>query len=753
MMQNSRHPVLSTMSCMAMLSALLIAGPIAQPAAEAAPDAIAPPAVNAVSQRVASAAGGSRVTLEGSGFTTDATVSVGGRPATVLSASPDHLVITVPAGAPGVARIQVRTSAGQSTSTSRTALAYIDQIPGARPRTVSSTGATGKARMLPRAATGTVADPNLALCITDQLGLAPTALPSSQQLRGLTELFCTGRGITRLDGIAELPSLKTLDLGGNTITDIAPLATLADLTELGLQDNEISDLSPLSGLTRLSRLDLWSTPVESLQPLHGLTALTRLNVDDTRVSSLQSLSGLRSLIALGADYTGVSDLTPLRAATGLQDLQLWHTGVWDLTPLAGLTALKALDVSATRVSTLKALSRLTRLETLSTEDDAVSDVSALSGLSRLYSLNLNGNRVANVAPLAGFTSLQWLFLQRNRIVDLSPLRRLSPNSIEAQGQQAAAPVASGKFITLTMADRHGAGLIISGANARYASGRITFIRASTTALSYRSVDGQFSGSVVASCSFNVPLASGDGTGDRIADIYGVTRDGRLRYFRGSATRGLSALADPWPDAGTATALTQTPDLNSDGRSDLLTREADGRLTVRSGLGNGYTGSPRIIGNRWNSMSLITSVGRLNGSTPMLLARQTSTGNLVRYTLTSRGLAGTTVIGHGWGSMRAIAGVGDWNGDKRDDIVALRNDGTLWLYTSSAAGTPNRGVLIGKGWRPFNALFSPGDLSGDGRADLVGIRTDGTAMAYTRTRNGFSGPRIIGRGFQSYRVVG
>jgi hexosaminidase len=137
----------------------------------------------------------------------------------------------------------------------------------------------------------------------------------------------------------------------------------------------------------------------------------------------------------------------------------------------------------------------------------------------------------------------------------------------------------------------------------------------------------------------------------------------------------------------------------------------------------------------------------------LVARQRSTGDLIRYTLSGSGVGSTTVIGHGWGSMRSLIGISDWNGDKRDDLLAVRNDGTLWLYTSSVRGTPNPGVRVGLGWSNFSTVTSPGDISGDGRSDLVAQRKDGVLFAYHLANRRFASPREIGRGLQDYRLIG
>lgn len=741
------HTVTSATLCLGLIAAATFYGP----ASPARADGTSQPVISSVDTHVTSTAGGALVRLHGSGLTSDATVKIAGRSAEVRSASGGTMTVIAPAAPRGVAHIQVTTAGRTSDTNSTTAIAYVDQIPGTRPKARTTTDRT---RLRPRSVTTGISDPNLALCVNDQLGLDPSTPPTPEQLSSLTALYCTDRTINSLAGISLLTNLQTLDVGGNTITDVGPLASMTGLKELGLQSNRIADLTPLSALTSLTRLDAWTNPVSSLAPLKSLTNLEYLDVSDTGVSSLEPLTGLKRLISLDANFTTVSSLTPLRSAAGLLELQLWQARASDLTPLAGLTSLRYLDVSANRVTGITTLSRLTRLETLNLEDNDVADATALAGLTRLYSLNLSGNRISSVAPLAKLSALQWLFVQRNRIADLSPLSGLRPNSIEAQDQTVAAPVTTGKYTTFRMADRTGALVTVSGGFASYSGGRITFVHAGTTILSFRNSNATFTGTVLASCTYNIPMVKGDGTGDRIADLYGIGGDGKLHFFRGSATGGVSALPDPWQDAADATALVQIPDVNADKRSDLLTREPDGQLLIRPGLGNGYLGTAKKVGNNWNTMDLITSAGHLTGnSTNFLVARQRSTGDLIRYTLSGSGVGSTTVIGHGWGTMRALIGISDWNGDKRDDLLAVRNDGTLWLYTSSVRGTPNPAVRVGLGWSNFTNVTSPGDISGDSRGDLVAQRNDGVLFAYHLANRRFASPREIGRGLQNYRLIG
>ena len=65
----------------------------------------------------------------------------------------------------------------------------------------------------------TMPDANYRACVNTRLGLAPDADPSTEQLASITELSCTGKGITDVTGTAALTNLTKLFLGGNAISD------------------------------------------------------------------------------------------------------------------------------------------------------------------------------------------------------------------------------------------------------------------------------------------------------------------------------------------------------------------------------------------------------------------------------------------------------------------------------------------------------------------------------------------------------
>jgi len=61
------------------------------------------------------AAGGTTVTLTGAGLDTTTSVTFGGAPAAVLSASDTEVIVVTPAGTPGLVNVEVTTAGGSST--------------------------------------------------------------------------------------------------------------------------------------------------------------------------------------------------------------------------------------------------------------------------------------------------------------------------------------------------------------------------------------------------------------------------------------------------------------------------------------------------------------------------------------------------------------------------------------------------------------------------------------------------------------
>jgi hypothetical protein len=192
---------------------------------------------------------------------------------------------------------------------------------------------------------------------------------------------------------------------------------------------------------------------------------------------------------------------------------------------------------------------------------------------------------------------------------------------------------------------------------------------------------------------------GDVTGDGRQDIY--AREGTL--FGGTLwiyTYDSTQPATPWTSrifAGTGwniALVIMTGDVTGDSRTDIVTRESDGRMWLyphNGNLASPYT-TRQVIGANWQS-------------TNMLL-------------------------------------LSDVTGDGLLDIVARDLDGFLWIYPQPSARTGlywdfrSRQRLrvddapydAGGGWEVYNQLMIT-DVTGDGRPDMMGRDTAGVVRVF------------------------
>lgn len=241
------------------------------------------------------------------------------------------------------------------------------------------------------------------------------------------------------------------------------------------------------------------------------------------------------------------------------------------------------------------------------------------------------------------------------------------------------------------------------------------------------------------------LLSPDLDSDGRGDVVAVDRSGRLFVYPGTASgglgkahlagRGFSGLTPYMPG-----------DFDGDGRADLMVRDSSGRLFLFSGNGNkGFT-NKRQIGTGWRSYRIVP-VGDLNSDRrPDLLAID-SAGRLWLYPGNGRGgFLPRRQVGTGWtGFELHAAGVNAQTG--KVDIFGIDPQGRLWRYPGRGDGAFNKRVQVGRGWGTYT-MASGGDLNADGYYDLIG-RDDnsGRLFRYLGTRQGGFIPRVqVGTGW-------
>ncbi|MEV3914465.1 FG-GAP-like repeat-containing protein [Streptomyces canus] len=210
---------------------------------------------------------------------------------------------------------------------------------------------------------------------------------------------------------------------------------------------------------------------------------------------------------------------------------------------------------------------------------------------------------------------------------------------------------------------------------------------------------------------------GDLNNDGIGDLLSrQASDGTLWVYPGTGKPGMEAFATRYQVGRSwqTQDVTRTGDFNTDGLTDVLTRQAsDGTLWVYPGTGKPgmeTLGTRYQVGTGWKSQDIITTGDLNNDGRPDVLSRQASDGTLWVYPGTGKasgGAFGTRYqVGRSWQTQNAVR-TGDYNGDGLTDVLSRQaSDNTLWVYPGT--GKPGMETLgtryqAGTGWGPYRII--------------------------------------------------
>ena len=236
------------------------------------------------------------------------------------------------------------------------------------------------------------------------------------------------------------------------------------------------------------------------------------------------------------------------------------------------------------------------------------------------------------------------------------------------------------------------------------------------------------------------IAENDFNGDGRSDILWRHDDGRMTNwlglsnggFQDNAANAMTSVPNSWHVVGTG-------DFNGDGRADILWRNDDGRTTNWLGLANGgyqdnANASMVFVPNSWQ----VAGVGDINGDGRDDIIWRNTDGRTTNWLGLANGgyfdNAGpsSTFVPTSW----QIAGVGDINGDGRDDLIWRNSDGrtTNWLGLANGGYFDNANAsstFVPTSWH----IAGVGDINGDGRDDLVWRNDDGRTTNWLGLANG------------------
>jgi hypothetical protein len=208
-------------------------------------------------------------------------------------------------------------------------------------------------------------------------------------------------------------------------------------------------------------------------------------------------------------------------------------------------------------------------------------------------------------------------------------------------------------------------------------------------------------------------------GDRFGDVLALWSDGRLERRDGLAGGQISG-ASVWIATGLKGSRVYAPgDWNGNGKSDVISVDAQGRMFLHAGDGAGKVAGSRQIGNGWGGFRVMPAGDLTRDGVNDILAIKEATGDLFLYAGNGSGgfKSPYPKVGYGWKGFDLYS-AGDLTRDGRIDIVSIDSRGNLYAYPGKGTGAFRAKYKVGNGWKGY-VLASGGDIDGDGAADIIG----------------------------------
>jgi Ca2+-binding RTX toxin-like protein len=177
------------------------------------------------------------------------------------------------------------------------------------------------------------------------------------------------------------------------------------------------------------------------------------------------------------------------------------------------------------------------------------------------------------------------------------------------------------------------------------------------------------------------------------------------------------------------------DFNGDLKSDILWRNADGRVTDWFSTGTSFTDNPafvRQVGADWR----IAGTGDFSGDGKTDLLWRNANGTITFWSATGTSFSDNPAVNRSVPLDWQIAGTGDFNGDGKTDILWRNVNGTVTDWLSTGSNFADNGALnrsMSADWH----IAGTGDFTGDGKSDVLWRNDNGAVTVWTSNGTGLS----------------
>jgi hypothetical protein len=219
------------------------------------------------------------------------------------------------------------------------------------------------------------------------------------------------------------------------------------------------------------------------------------------------------------------------------------------------------------------------------------------------------------------------------------------------------------------------------------------------------------------------VGSGDFNGDGRSDILWRHDDGRLSNWLGRSDGGFTnndAIA--FANVSVSWRVAAVDDFNGDGRADILWRNQDGRVSDWLGRADGgFATNDAIALSAVSADWRVAGSGDLNGDGRADIVWRHEDGRITNWLgrtdggFTNNDAVALAAVPASW----KVVGTGDFNGDGRSDILWRNDNGALsnWLGRADGGHTNNDAVAFASVVTSWH-VADTGDYNGDGRSDIL-----------------------------------